>query len=162
MERWLPKPTTRSRSREAIPLLERAIERDPRYFFLHRCLGQAYLAESRHREAIAAFEEATLLSRRDVVALMDLAIAHALCGNTQNAEGILDELTVRSRPEYVPPTSIAAIQLALGRKKEATRHLERAIEEGDPSLVVVKHWSYYRSLRGDPHHETLLKRIGWT
>ena len=134
----------------------------PRYFFLHRCLGLVYLADSRRRDGIAALEEATLLSRRDVVVLMDLAIAHVDSDCPEQAEKILDELIARSRGEDASPTCVAAVQLALGRKKDAMLLLERAIEEGDPALVVVRHWSYGQSLQGEPHHETLLKRIGWT
>jgi len=150
------------RTREAIPLLEIAIERDPRYFFLHRCLGLMCLAESRYREGIAALEEATLLSRGDVVVLMDLAVAHAHSGHTQQAEEILAELEVRARRACASPTCMSAIQLALGREREAMLLVERAIGEGDPVLVVVRHWSYWRTLQGDPHHEALLRRIGWT
>lgn len=93
---------------------------------------------------------------------MDLAVAHARFGSTEKAVDILDELTARSRREYTSPTCMAAVELALGRRKESTLLLERAIEEGDPILVVVKHWSHWRSLQRDPRHEAQLKRIGWS
>ena len=149
------------RSSEAIPLLERAIEHDPTYFFLYRCLGTACQAESMHPEAIAALEQAANLSGRDFVALTDLATTHALSGEPQKAQKILDELFGRSRQEYVSPCCLAMIQLALGRKDGALASLERAYQERDPILVLVKRWPYCQPLHGEPRFESLLRRIGW-
>ena len=149
------------RAREAIPLLEKAIEQDPTYFFLYRCLGLACQAESMYPEAIAALEQAANLLGREPVGLMDLATTHALSGEPQKAQKILDELIGRSRQEYVSPCCLAMIQLALGRKDEALASLERAYQERDPILVCMKRWPSWQPVYGDPRFESLLRRIGW-
>ncbi|MFB3111384.1 MAG: protein kinase [Gemmatimonadales bacterium] len=149
------------RAREAIPLLEKAIEQDPAYFFLYRCLGLACQAESMYPEAIAALEQAANLLGREPVGLMDLATTHALSGEPQKAQKILDELIGRSRQEYVSPCCLAMIQLALGRKDEALASLERAYQERDPILVCMKRWPSWQPVYGDPRFESLLRRIGW-
>jgi serine/threonine-protein kinase len=92
---------------------------------------------------------------------MDLATTHALSGEPQKAQKILDELIGRSRQEYVSPCCLAMIQLALGRKDEALASLERAYQERDPILVCMKRWPSWQPVYGDPRFESLLRRIGW-
>ena len=149
------------RSHEAIAFLEKAIVHDPTYFFLHRCLGLAFQAEPMHTEAIAALEQAANLSGRDPLVQSELASAYALSGATQKAEDLLEELTARSRQQYVSPLLFAFIQLALGMKDEALASLERAYNEHDPMLVPTKRWPSFKPLHGDPRFESLLRRIGW-
>ena len=150
------------RSREAIPILERAIENDPAYFFSYRCLGLAYQAQSMYPEAIAALEEAAALSGRDLVVIGELAETYALCAETQKAETILDELVARSRQEYVLAGCFSRTHLALGRKDEALLSLDQAYDQCDPTLILIKVWPSYRPLHGNPRFESLLQRIGWS
>ncbi len=151
------------RSPEAIPLLEAAIERDPTYFLLHRCRGLAFAAESNYPEAITALEHAAVLSRRDVVVVMELAWIQASSGNTEAAETILKELMARMKQHYVSPCCLAFIQCALGRNDEAFALLEQGYEDRDPVLVTTRVWpqTYGGPLAEDPRFEPFLKRIGW-
>jgi tetratricopeptide (TPR) repeat protein len=151
------------RSREAIRLLETAIEREPTYFFLHRCLGLAYTAESNYPQAVAALEQAAVLSRRDVVVLMELAWVQVLSGNTGEADAILEELLARSEQQYVNPSCMAFIQGAMGRNEEALALFDRAYDEGDPVLVATRIWQRVLDspLTKDPGWDVLLRRIGW-
>ena len=66
----------------------------------------------------------------------------------------------RAAKEYVPPVSIALVELALGRSDEGYRWLEKAIAERDSSLLYFASLPWFEEYRQDPKWEKIEAHIG--
>jgi len=78
-------------------------------------------------------------------------------GRRDDALRILDELETRSRTSYVPATTLAMIQTALGNRDLALDMLERAYAQHDIGMAFLGLW--FPSLQGDPRYDALMKRM---
>ena len=74
---------------------------------------------------------------------------------------ILRELERRAKTGYVSPTSLARVHLGLGEKEKALSFLERAYEDRDISLVLLKVDWGYDPLRSDSRFQDLLRRMNF-
>jgi len=66
----------------------------------------------------------------------------------------------QSKRKYIAPSVIAELYVALGEKDQAFAWLDKAYEEHDFILVLLKVQPSLDSLRSDPRFAVLLKRIG--
>ena len=73
---------------------------------------------------------------------------------------MLDQLKERSKGSYVSPYFIALVYAALGEKDHAFEWLEKAYNEHQPYLTLIKVEPVFDSLRSDPRFADLLSRIG--
>ncbi len=89
-----------------------------------------------------------------------LAHAQALAGQTEEAQAILRELKGLKTSTYVPSYYLAIIHLALGEKDEALSYLEKAYEEHDGSLPLIKVDRRLDPIRTEPTLQDLLLRVG--
>jgi serine/threonine-protein kinase len=159
---WLGRQLCRvGRYEEAITQLRKAVELDPSHWHAYHSLTEAYRLNSMHSESIAAVQNAIALAGQHPWNLANLALAYAASGKAAEAEAVYDELLARSRREYVQPLWFALLSAALGRKEEAFEWLERAYDEHDPLLVILKHFRACDPLRDDPRFDALLKRLGF-
>jgi serine/threonine-protein kinase len=158
---WLGQFLTRAgRDEEAITQLRKAIELDPSHWWPYHTLAEAYLMSSMYPESIAAAQTAITLAGPHPWSLMLLAGAYAASGRAAEAEAIYDELLARSRREYVQPFVFGWLKARLGRTDEAFEWLERAYDESDPILAVLKHYRPLDFLHDDPRFDALFKRMG--
>ncbi len=146
---------------EAITRLKHASELDPTSFHPHHLLSEAYRLNSMYPEAIASAETAMALAGRNPWSLGVLGLTHAAAGNLTEANAILGELLECSRRENVSWIFLAALYAALGRKDEAFAALDRAYEERDGLITVLKFWPHFDPVRDDPRFDELLERVGY-
>ncbi len=73
---------------------------------------------------------------------------------------IIGELKEISKKRYVGSTTFASIYGALGEKDEAFVWLEKAYDERDSVLMLLKVEPMFDDLRPDPRFNALLKRVG--
>ena len=73
---------------------------------------------------------------------------------------MLEEMKGLSNQHYVPPTTVALIYNGLGEQNEALSCLEKAYEERDVRLTLLKVDPNWDSFRSNPRFIALLKRIG--
>jgi serine/threonine-protein kinase len=144
---------------EAVRQLIRTTKLEPPSFLAYLYLGVAYRLLHMFSESIAALETAITLSGRHVHPLAELGIVYADAGRTDEATAIFDELVARSRQGYVQSTYLAVLSSALGRTDEAFAFLERAYEEHDTLLWLIRCWEY-DPLRGDARFDDLMQRLG--
>jgi serine/threonine-protein kinase len=144
---------------EAVTQLIKTTKLEPPSFLAYTYLGVSYQLLHMFPEAIAALETAITLSGRHVHPLAELGIVYADAGRTDEATAIFDELVARSRQGYVQSSYLAALSLALGRTDEAFAYLERAYEERDTLLWLVRCWQY-DPFRADARFDNLLQRMG--
>jgi Flp pilus assembly protein TadD len=148
------------RDEEAIPQLRRAVELEPSNWWAHWSLAEAYLMHSVYPDSIAAMQTAIALAGPHPWNLTLLGAIYSASGKMAEAEAIYDELLARSRREYVQPFVFVWLSAVLGRTDEAFEWLERAYDERDPILAVLKHYRPLDFLRDDPRFDALFKRMG--
>jgi serine/threonine-protein kinase len=145
---------------EAIEQCKTAIEMDPNLGFAYWLLGLAYVYKGAYEPAIVALQKSTPLSGDSPDEPAALGLAYALSGKTGEARKILDELKQRSERKYLSPTVIASLYGALGEKDRAFALLDKAYDERDFLLVLLKVEPLFDPLRSDPRFTILMQRVG--
>src|SRR6476646_10341937 len=148
------------RNEEARVQLEKTFELDPNFWIAHLTLGKVYTQERKYPEAIAEFEKAKELSRGNSEAIASIGYVAALAGDNAKARAVLDELKTLSNQHYIPPVNIALVYNGLGDQDEALAQLERACDERDVRLPLLKVDPRWDSFRSNPPFVAILKRIG--
>ncbi len=75
-------------------------------------------------------------------------------------ERVLAELKALSQQRYIPPSNMGLVYCGLGEKDEALSSLEKACDERDPRVTLLKVDPRWDSLRDNPRFLAILKRIG--
>lgn len=134
---------------------------DPNLGFAHWVLGLAYMYEGSYERAIPALQRAIPLSGDSPDEPASLAHAYALSGRRTEALKVLNELEQQSKRKYVSPGTLADLYGVLGDKDRAFALLERAFDERDNMVVLLKVEPMFDSLRSDPRFTDLLRRVGF-
>ena len=148
------------RDAEASASLQSALELDPNFWITHLTLGKVYLQQRKYPEAISEFTKAKELSHGNSEAIGSIGYVNALMGDKAKAQAVLEELKTLSNQHYIPPVNIALVYNGLGDRDEALSLLERACDERDVRLTLLKVDPRWNSLRGNPRFVAILKRIG--
>jgi DNA-binding winged helix-turn-helix (wHTH) protein/TolB-like protein/Tfp pilus assembly protein PilF len=146
---------------ESIEQCRRALEMDPNLGFAHWLLGFAYLWKGMREPAILAFQKSIPLSGDSPDEPAALGLAYALSGKSSEARKILEELTQRSKRKYLSPSVIAVLHAALGQRDQAFALLDKAYDERDTLLLLLKVEPMFDPLRSDPRFTVLLRRVGF-
>ena len=145
---------------EALKYLGKAIEMDPSFHLAVYYAGRCRLQKGEFDEAISEGRRAVVLSGGSSVTLGALGYAYAAAGRKGQAREVLRGLTKQSERSYVSPYLIATIHAGLGEKGPALAWLEKAYEEHDYLLVMLRIDPRLDSLRSDPAFASLLRRVG--
>jgi TolB-like protein/tetratricopeptide (TPR) repeat protein len=148
------------RDDEAIAAFRKTLEMDPNFGFGYWELGRAYTEKGMYAEAIAAFQKAIPLSGDSPDESASLGCAYAQSGRKAEARKIIDDLKEQAKKRYIAPSVIAAIYADLGEKDQGFIWLDKAYEEHDFILVLLKVEPMFDKLRTDPRFTVLLKRVG--
>lgn len=141
---------------QAIEQLRKTMELDPDFALAYLSLGISHEVDGNHAEAVKAF-----------------ARYEELIGNVENAAVIRDSfakggwrrfLQVARRKLATPNTHMrypATFHVALGENDKALAELNKAYNNRDYHLVLLKVDPRLDRLRGDPRFADLLRRIGF-
>ena len=151
---------TARRYDEAIGQLERALDLDSGFWVAHWRLGDCFAQKQMFKEAFAELHKAINLSDSNPAAMVSLGYTYAISGQRAEALRIINELERMAEQRYVSPANIAAIYAGLGDTDRALARLERAYQARSRSMVWLKVWPQYDSLRHDRRFTDLLRRIG--
>ena len=143
----------------AILHLRETLDLDPNFTIAHWLLGQAYLFQCRHHEALAEFRTAIHLSPQDLGLTAWLGYAYAVAGQTKDALEILGRLKDTSQHQYVRPFLFALIHAGLGNHDDTFEWLEKAREEREEWLAWLKVDATFDRQRQDPRFSELLRRM---
>ncbi|HYL85377.1 MAG TPA: winged helix-turn-helix domain-containing protein, partial [Candidatus Angelobacter sp.] len=144
---------------QATEQARKTLELFPGMLQAYYTLGLAELCQSRHAEAIAAFEKAVAISP-DPLSATYLGCALARAGRIEATLSVLDELLQRSEREPVPPRCFVFLYAELGKLDVAFEWLERAYESRDTGLMALRVMPLYERLRADPRYKQMLRRLG--
>jgi serine/threonine protein kinase/Tfp pilus assembly protein PilF len=146
---------------EAVRQLLKTLELDRNFPRARFRLGLSYSQKQMHAEAVAELQKTVEISGRDSIYVASLAYVYGMSGQKGEALKLLDELKQRSHREYVSPYYMAAAYVGLGEKDQALAWLERAHQERDFWLRLLKVDPVWDSIRSDPRFADILRRIGF-
>jgi len=88
-----------------------------------------------------------------------LARAYALSDRNDEAEKLLQELQEKGKSEYVLPTLFAEVYASLGNTDEAFQWLEKAYQERQWNMFLLKTHTWWEPLRSDPRFDELVQQM---
>jgi TolB-like protein len=147
-----------ARHNEAIAEFKLALELDPISFVQVAFFGMILHRARRYDESIAQLEKAVSLSGGSHFRAL-LGRAHALAGERNKAQTILDELETLSRQEYVSPFDIAVVYAGLGDLTSTFKRLEEAYQQRVFRIIELT-LPMFDNLRSDLRWQDLVRRIG--
>jgi len=144
---------------EAARCVKKALELHP-YLLLGRAFcAQALEYAGKTEEALAQYRFARVVYP-DVAWLGALeAACLARNGHQREARKILEELQLRRKTEYVDAYYVTLLMEALGKRADAFRELERAVEENSAALYILDVDPQMDSLRSEPRFTELRNRL---
>jgi serine/threonine-protein kinase len=145
---------------QAVEQCGKVLEFEPNSLGAHDCLGLSFLGKGMYEKAIAECQRAAILSGNDLTRAVGLARAHALAGSKTAARNALNELRVRAKRTYVPPSLFAQIYVALWENKQGLALLESAYADHDVYLARLKVEPAFDPVRSDPGFQALMRRLG--
>ena len=109
-------------------------------------------------ESITAYQKAIKSGYAGTSTQIYLGAAYARGGERNNALAILKRL--QSSKEYVSPSELTVLYVALDQREEAFASLERAYAEHDVQLGSLRNERGFDPLRSDPRFTDLMRRVG--
>ena len=139
---------------EAEGQMQKVLELHAGFAFAAYDLALLYSVQGRHEEAISVLAGAA----DTPIARAYMALAHVRAGDREKALEIVHEAERHPRQDF-PALVLSVVHSLLGEENEAIAILERLYEERLPALVYLNGRTY-APLRGSPHFQNLMHRIG--
>ncbi len=141
---------------EAIAQLKKTIELDAGFAPAHDSLASVYFAKGNYAESVEEFaksQELSGASRNAVLAREGFARG--------GWQGFLRSMTGESRPANLASYRAATFHSALGEKDKAFAELNKAYEEREFFMILLKVDSRLDPLRDDSRFQELLRKVGF-
>ncbi len=149
------------RYEEAMEALEKTLEMEPNFSNAHLYIGNIHLENGRYEEALQEFliekENAKGWGMRTSAWI---GVAYAKLGREEKTREVLDELLEKSQEMYISPTSLAMLYFVLEEDEMGFQMLEKAYEEYDTWLRLVKVDPVFARVRPDSRFQEVLRKIG--
>jgi serine/threonine-protein kinase len=133
--------------------LNRSLEVSPDQVFAGHWLGIGLLIEGKADEALAAFGRST----EEVFRLFGAAAAQFELGHSRESQQALDELIAKHGHDGA--YQIAGVYAVRGDRDHAFAWLNRACDQHDGGLALIKIDPLLRGIRDDPRYAAVLKRM---
>lgn len=141
------------RYKEAQAKVQKGLDLNPQAAFGYFSLGLIFLAEGVPQQALAASEK----EKSDWGQLTLQALADHALGREQDSNAALTQLI--GKHDNDSAVQIAEVYGFRGESDKAFQWLERAYEQRDPGLAVIKTDPLLKSLRHDRRYPDLLKKM---
>jgi serine/threonine-protein kinase len=140
--------------------LSRAAAMNPESEETYRVLGLTQAHASALDAAERTLREAVELPGAGTYTLATLGYVLARAGKRADAEGLLGQLHVIARHDYVSPVSFAMLHLGLGDRGESLDWLERAHADRRGWMAYLKVNPVLDALRPEPRFQALVAAMG--
>jgi TolB-like protein/Tfp pilus assembly protein PilF len=147
------------RTDEAVEQLQKTIEMDNNFFYARVYLGRAYLMKNNFPAAIAECQKAQSLSD-DPRPLIILARAYVKLGKREKSVKLLERLKDIAKQKYVSAYYFALVYAGLGENDKAFEHLEKAFQDREGRITLLKVDPLMDELHADRRFADLLRRVG--
>lgn len=150
---------------EAIAECRKALEIDPDFHAAHYYLGNIYLVQGGSEEALAEYAKTAKIFPRPESALrFDLTVQAYVKARSGNQKEALRLAAALSKAVPDGPNDymdMAALYASLGEKDRAFYFLDKAIEQRQRNLRLLKILPQFDSLRSDPRFREVLRRLNF-
>lgn len=119
--------------------------------------GNAYLAKGMYPEAEAIYRQLADRYRIDLYFLR-LAQAQALEGHRTEARAVVERVE-RNPDRTADPVSLARVHVALGETDAAIAWLQRAYQERDPDVTIMKYDPNLEAISADSRFQHLVQSV---
>jgi TolB-like protein len=144
---------------EAIAQFRKTIEIEPNFPSAHLMLGRGYGAKGQYSEAVAEFVKMTELVGMGE-ASREMHDAYANGGWNGYLRYVAENGTTKTTAGYRKAYGVAASFAELGEKDEAFAWLEKAYQQREYELTLLRVSPEIDNLRSDPRFTDLLRRVG--
>ncbi len=145
---------------EAIEKLKPALELDQNFSLALLYMGRAYAGLGNHKEALAQYQKSIAnLGGGSPYFTTALINSYARDGQKKEAEKQLNELIKLAEKMPVSNYVLARGFAPLGYKEEALEKLERAFEERDGLLIILKTDRNFEDMRDEPRFQAILRKM---
>jgi eukaryotic-like serine/threonine-protein kinase len=144
---------------KALERIRYALSLDPNYYFSHIMAASVYNRRKEYEKAIAEYQFAKNLSPDQTWSDVNLSKTLVAAGRPEEARAILDQLLLRRKSRFVPPSHIAMVYHHLGDKEQAFEWLEKAYDIHDPKLIMLKS-QFWKDVENEPRFKDIKRRVG--
>jgi TolB-like protein/predicted ATPase/Flp pilus assembly protein TadD len=137
----------------------KALELEENFWLAHWMLAVGYEQTGQYREALAELEKAEALDDSSWIPAV-FARVYGRLGRSDEAQKILDQLTEKSKQQWVTPYLVATAYVSLDQRDQAFEWLHKAFEDYDEWIGCLKIDPALDPLRADPRFLDLLRRGG--
>ena len=123
-------------------------------------LGTAYEQQGKYAEAVENHEKHAALGGGVAFAKAFISHAYARAGQPEKAWDKLGELEEISKTRYIPSVAFVIAYEGLREKELAIQFLNKACENRETNLVLMKVWPHFDYLRDDPRFQEVERRVG--
>jgi DNA-binding winged helix-turn-helix (wHTH) protein/TolB-like protein/predicted negative regulator of RcsB-dependent stress response len=142
---------------EAILRLEKTFEIDEKFWIARLQLGRVYIEQKRYDEAIRELEIARDISRGNTETISLIGYAYAKLGRETQARKEIE--TLNTKETLTPYYNLAMVYNGLGESRMALDLLEKALEQRDVRMILLKVDPKWNDLRSDPVFVGLLQQM---
>ena len=142
--------------------VQKTLDLDPNHHSMFLLLALLYEAKGTHDKAIEQCQKAIDLVGRTSSALAFLGHAYAESGRRDEAIKIINELSERSKNEYISPYDVAIIYVGLRDKENAFQQLEKAYDDRAGWMINLNVDPIFDPIRSDPRFIDLVRRMKLT
>jgi tetratricopeptide (TPR) repeat protein len=144
----------------AIEFATKALEIDPKMFLAHYHIGLVYLARSMYEEALAEFQKENQFQPKTPGASHSLIVfTYMQMGKKELARKFFDQTVDQSMQGYTPLYFLASLYFAIGDKDQGFEFLNKAYDQQDCWLTVLKLGPVFETVRSDPRYIAMLKKM---
>lgn len=152
---------------KSLQQFERTIDLDPTFPISHGFFASSLAAAGRYEQAIKENEKSDLLSGvtpEDAAAEAAESLKGLQAGGPKGywQKGL--ELRLKANKQagarFFPALALAGVYAMVGDNDKAFDWLEKAYEERDANITLLKSDPQFKNLHGDPRFANLLRRIG--
>lgn len=146
--------------RRALDALTALIETGPDFSVARRYRAAAYILNGQPGEALADLLLLPQDRAEDIALRLPLlGRAYAECGDIERGESIYRALLEMARTDYVVGFNLATVAVGLGRLEEALEHLERALKEREPALLMLRTLPWFGPIAQRSRYKAVLRAI---
>lgn len=134
---------TAGKFEEAFPFAKKGVEMDPDSLITIRIMGLAYLYQKQYNQATEYLELASKLSNKSAFTQIDLIYLYTSKGSLDQANAVRSDLQIKLKEgKHVSSCIMSFAAGFLGDIDEAMNWLEKAYEERDAYLCIIKYYPF--------------------
>ena len=145
---------------EAIQYCQRGLEISPNDPSTIATLGLAYAKKGMCEEAISTLEKGANLFPENPFLVSALGFSYGVAGKRDEAQKIVNRFMEISKKKYFSPMFISRVYAGMGKVDMAIEWLEKAYEERDPAVSLIKSVPSHDYMHSDPRFKAILKKMG--